>query len=354
MEKHYNIHNFLSIKISSDSADILNGYDHYIRHFFSPEERDSEYEVADFKKLSAQNLVSRVGEFVKIKNGICFPEKKYAISFDYNKVCEYTEYANQATNLLIQTILLKKGLSFVHSAGIEIGGKGIIFPALGGVGKTILMSALRGKEDFKFFGDDYVIVSALGEMYSYPSDFSIYPYHIPLFPELKKLAGGAYLRKRTLFGLFYKTKQAINFLAKKAFGLGHPLLKGWSASYAKVPVRELISDEKIGKKTNLAASIFLERYSGEEMIIDSMSIDVLVNKIIGILNLEFGEGMYYCSALAAFGEFNLVEFQLKQKEILFEAFSRLKLYRVRIPISMTPQEYCGRMEEQLRYVIKES
>ena len=171
MEKKYNIHDLLGVDVSSNFSDIIDGYNHYIRHFLTEKEVGIDYEIFDFEKLSKESILGKVGDFLKIKNGVCFPEQKYAIAFSGGKIQEYTEYANHATNLLIQTLLLKKNCSFVHSAGVELDGRCIIFPAIGGVGKTILMSALRDRGDFKFFGDDYSIVSSQGEMYSYPSDF---------------------------------------------------------------------------------------------------------------------------------------------------------------------------------------
>jgi hypothetical protein len=353
MERQYNIHGFLRVRVISDFSDVIDGYDHYLRGFsVEGGEGNFDYEVFDFNKLPTQNVLFESGDFIKIENGVCFPKEKYAIVFKDGKIQEYTEYANRATNLWIQVLLLKRGFSFIHSAGIELNGKGLVIPAFGGAGKTILMSALRLVEGFKFFGDDFVIVSKKGEMYPYPSDFSIYPYHIPLFPELKNLASGNYLRRRVMFKIFYDVKRAINFFGKKIMGLGHPLFRGWLATYVKVPTNQLISEDKIGSPQKIFSGVFLERYNGDEVIIGPINIEELTNRICGILNLEFGEGLYYCSALSAFGFFDLASFQIQQKEAIMGAFSNIQLYRILIPKSMTPEKYCKEMENQLKNVIK--
>lgn len=356
MERRYNIHGFLRVRVVSDFVDIIDGYDHYLREFSTEGVGENfDYEVFDFNKLPIKDVLFESGDFVRIENGVCFPKQKYAVVFKDEKIQEYTEYANRATNLWIQILLLKRGFSFIHSAGIELNGRGLIIPAFGGAGKTILMSALRFVEGFKFFGDDFVIINKEGRMYPYPSDFSIYPYHLPLFPELKKMASGSYLRRRRIFKIFYDIKRAINFFGKKIMGLGHPLFRGWLATYVKVPTNQLISKDKIGFPQKIFSGIFLERYSnGDEVIISSIDIKELTNRICGILNLEFSEGLYYCSVLSAFNLFDLANFQTQQKEVIAGAFSSAQLHKVLIPKSMTPEKYCKEMESQLTNVIKNS
>jgi hypothetical protein len=354
MERQYDIYG-LRVRVVSDFPDIIDGYNHYLREFSIEREGEGfDYEVFDFNKLPLQGGIFGFEDFVKIENGVCFPKQKYAIVFKDGKIQEYTEYANRATNLWIQILLIERGFSFVHSAGIELNGRGLVIPAFGGAGKTILMSSLRFMEDFKFFGDDFIILNKEGEMYPYPSDFSIYPYHIPLFPELKNSVSGAYLRRRGMFKIFYDIKRAINFFGKRVMGLGHPLFRSWLATYVKVPTVELISRNKIGSPQKIFSGIFLERYSGNEVIISPIKIEELTNRICGILNLEFNEGLYYCSVLSAFGFFDLANFQTKQKEVIMGALSNTQLYKILIPKSMVPEKYCKEMESQLKNVVKNS
>ncbi len=351
MEKRYNIHDLVSVGVVSNSPYIIAGYDHYLRFFEDPKVSEIDYGVVDFSKDFFKNSAGHIIDFSRIDSGICFPKEGYAISFDKNKIKEYTTYANRATNLFVQALLLVKGFSFVHGAGIEMKGRGIIFPALGGVGKTLLISALRNHKDFKFFGDDYVIVGGEHLMYSYPSDFSIYPYHVPLFNELKNSSSEIYLKKRNRYKLFYECKRAINFIFKRIFNSTGPVLKKWNASYVKIPAEKLIQKEKIGKRTVLDASIFLERYDGENIFLEPMDIDSLIGRIMGILDSEFNEGMKYLSLLASVGEFNLIEFRLSQETILRKVFSHIKLYQLKIPNSLSPKEYCDYISKDFIYEI---
>ena len=351
MDKRYNIHGLVGVRVNSVSKHISDGCAHYLRHFENGLQEISDLEIEDFEKFPPPKHNPYQEDFTKTERGICFTKEKYAISMEKGRMREYTTYANHATNLWIQAILVAKGFSFVHGAGVELGGKGIIFPALGGTGKTTLISALRDKSDFKFFGDDYVIIGTGGEMYSYPSDFSIYPFHIPLFNELENSQAAGYLRRRTIFAWYYKAKRIMNFIAKRIFRSYGPVFKGWNAAYAKVPVKELIPSEKIGQKTTLAASVFLERYEGKEMVFERMEAGILVDKIMGILNLESGDGIRYISAIASTGGFDIADFFSLQKKILLGAFSKLALYRLRIPVDISNDEYRAYLKENIANAI---
>src|SRR3989344_3718748 len=203
MDIYYNIHNLIKVKVSSNYKYLQEGYRHYLRYF----ETRQEFPVVDYE-------VREFGDFSKTDRSVSFKREKYAVVYDNNKIIEYTTYANRATNFWIQNLLFKNGMSFIHAAAVEIGGKGIIFPASGGAGKTTLISYLRNLSNFKFFGDDFVIVNKRGEMFSYPSDFSIYKYHVKLFPELRNTSYERFLWRKKYFPWYYWAKRVINFLAK--------------------------------------------------------------------------------------------------------------------------------------------
>lgn len=343
MDQFYNIHNLVRVKIDQTRLNLLDGYDHYFRYFRTGEtSSEINYEVKEFSEFNLPPDYINNGDLFGFKNGVCFYREKYALVFDNAKIIEYTTYANRATNLWLQTLLLKQNHSLVHCAGVEIEGKGIIFPAFGGVGKTMLISKLRKLDNCRFFGDDYVIVSKDSQMYSYPSDFSIYPYHLKVFPELKGSSVSRHFLLRKIFGAFYFIKKAINFIWRRFSSSGTPLFYGWNADYVKVPVTKLIGDN-IGQKTNLVAAIFLSRYNGQEIISEEMSLDEIVKFTDGILWLESQHALSYLSALTAFGVINLAEITEQQREIIRSCFTPLKRFHILIPDKVSPEEYINFM-----------
>lgn len=333
MKSFYNIHNLIKVRVDNDRKDLQEGYRHYLRYFKTDEEiKNVDYDIQEFKNLP------------KLNCSISFNKEKYALSCDGKKITEYTTYANRATNLWIEFLLLEHSLSFVHAAGVEIKGKGFIFPAAGGVGKTTLISHLRNLDSFKFFGDDFVILNEQGEMLSYPSDLSIYDYHLKVFPELQNTASSRFLSRRKYFFWYYFCKRAINFLAKRIRISSGPLLSGWNAPYVKVSVPDLIPPQKIGDKTMLSAAVFLERYNENYISTELMGNDELVENVAKILKEEFKYGNSYLSKLFLACHIDEEDFYQKQKKVLTNAFSKIKCHKIRLPENLNYDDYFKYMD----------
>ena len=82
---------------------------------------------------------------------------------------------------LINLKLNSKGFSMLHASGIAVDKKGFIFPACKGVGKTSTLLNLIGRGTF--IGNDKVILSSDGRVYSYPSFVHIFGYNLRDVPQ---------------------------------------------------------------------------------------------------------------------------------------------------------------------------
>lgn len=351
-EAYYNVHDFLQVQISQDQLDLVTNYDHYFRHFkVGVKPKEVHYQICEFCEFQLPTTYFVSDAIIGLENGLCLPQEEYALVLDGNKITEYSNVANKATNLWLQYLLVDREMSVVHSAGIELDGKGIIFPGLGGVGKTLLVSELRKLVGSKFFGDDYVIVDRNSNMLCYPSDFSIYDYHLDMFPELRNTPFQDYLEERRrkqryqrILSLIPGRRLVGNTLryAKSLFAkpASNRPVAVWDLDYVKVPVANLIPKERIGRRTKLFAGMFLSRYTGGELAIDEISLERLIREITGVLSVEFRYGLIYLHLLSAFGVIDLSRFKAMQRQTLQECFSRIKLYRVSIPVDIDPTKYC--------------
>jgi hypothetical protein len=90
---------------------------------------------------------------------------------------------------LLQILLLPLGMTFVHAAGVSVRGKGLLFPALGGIGKTALIAHLLDRPEARLLGDDYVLVAEDGMLRGFQAPFSLYPYHRDVFPAFFRASG---------------------------------------------------------------------------------------------------------------------------------------------------------------------
>jgi hypothetical protein len=242
---------------------------------------------------------------------------------------------------------------------LTLNGKGFVFPAFGGAGKTMLIAALRKQSSFRFFGDDFVAVDNAGTMYAYPSDFSIYPQHLELFPELKGTIYSEYFvereRRPRLWDAWYLLPgnpflRAIAMRLRKTvdprqLGPLLPSLPDWKLDYIKVPVKEILAAEQIGTTVPLTHCMLLSRYSGDSLRVTEIDSTQLVRKLSGVMNVEFRYGLIYLHLLASFGVVDLQHFEESQRRVLASCFSKVRLHEVLIPMTMPPTDYVEAMQE---------
>jgi len=283
METYYNIHNIVKIKVEDPKE-----YDYYLRYF-----KVDKLENVDIEILKGNNSL-------KIENG---------------KITAFVRDNELCLNALIEYILLQKGYTFIHAAGVSYKDKGFVFPAGPGVGKTLLISRLR--ERTKFFADDYLILGEDGTMFSYPMDFSIYDYHFDFFEELKqtdnvrKIKKAKYEKPIVSVIRYLPMKRWIKRLAKF---LRYDYLQG--GKYLKVPAKELIKNFGGKVKTNYGFFLVKGNNFKIERIERTDSID---KEIVEILQSEWKKTLPYIPL-----DFN------KAREIIKKGLNNAILYRVNL------------------------
>ena len=364
MKASYSFHGLVDIEIDQQQLDLISFYDHYFRLLRSATPgKGNVYAVREYASCNLPSGCREVGSAYRgFSSGICSLPERYALDWKNGGLTEYTDSPNRATNLWLQQMLLGKGLSLVHSAGLSLGGKGFVFPAFGGAGKTMLIAALRHDPDFRFFGDDFVAVDGTGRIYSYPSDLSIYEQHLELFPELSGSVYGRYFaereRRRVAWQEWYRLpgNPLLRRLAMPLRGAidprtlppPFPLLPAWDLDYVKVPVTEVIPRERIGTTAPLSGCLLLSRYAGSDFRVERIAADELVRRIMGILAVEFRYSLVYLHLLEAFGIVDAHSLERRQQEILAACCERTELYEIMIPAEISLQDYGDRMATLVR------
>lgn len=357
----YRLHDYLNIEIHQDQLPLNVNYEHYFGMLKTEEPSPApNYVIKEYKDFRLPEIHFRNGDLnLGFANGVCFPAEKYAISYSGDTITEYTNCANRATNLLLQLLLLSQNKSLVHSAGIRLAGKGIIFPALGGAGKSLLVGELRHRDDFVLFGDDFVIVDDNSNMHSYLSAVSVYDYHLDIFPELLDSEFHNYLSRRKKKDEFFRKMPGGPILRQISGRISSRLRQndtfpgaGWDLDYVKVPVSKLFSPAACGSVAKIDASVYLSRYTGSEFRVETLSLKDLCRRIEAVLAIEFRYASYYLHFLAAFGGVDMVELNQTQERIIRASFSECDIYHVLIPHTMPPREYVNKMSQFLDSIVR--
>ena len=237
-------------------------------------------------------------------------------------------------NLIIWLQLLKKGLTFVHAAGLERNGKAMLFPAWGGVGKTSLtITALShgSKSNWKLLSDDMPILSKEGVVYCYPMPFMVYFYHIPLF--------------REYFAKHFKEKMKLTLTEKikplSHFSLLRRLLRklGIYQDCIPVPVKDVLPKEKISIKASLSRIYVLTRSASSKLRIESMHKEHVIRHFYNLWCYSVVEDPLCLADIVAAstcGVFDFHDALNEFKQILERALSGAECYKVVIPLTFDP------------------
>lgn len=135
--------------------------------------------LRDFAEVEQLPVDERVTGAFTVRDGIFMDQYR---RFGWREAAGQIEFWHDAglrlsIPYLLQIGLIRTGRSFVHSAAVAYGSKSFVFPAFGGVGKTLLVSQLVSKEGFRLLGDDLCIVTKDGLATSYARPFCLYEHH---------------------------------------------------------------------------------------------------------------------------------------------------------------------------------
>jgi hypothetical protein len=193
---NFNIHNLVKVKLDGTNK----GYLRYLSQDYSyfktdkPIDPDIDIIVSNFTPDNSDCYVINRKYWVKkdylfcedrhkvVRWKVCLKDlakKKVTVHFSGGKFGEVF-LRDYILEPLIGLKLAAKGASLLHASGIAIDNKGFIFPACKGVGKTSTMLNLVGKGTF--LGNDKVIVTNDGSVYSYPTFVHIFSYNLKDVP----------------------------------------------------------------------------------------------------------------------------------------------------------------------------
>lgn len=356
----YQIHDFIDVyidpRVNKSVIDQINFQILYFKKESIEKSNPFQIKVKPFQVIYSFDdglcdfhLVQGVHEnsFIDPINKIAYVKKEFG----------YEVYADTPflINILVQFILIEQGISLIHAAAVaDPSGNILLLPGAGGVGKTTLLSSMIKEQGYRLLGDDIVGISKDGRCYSFPRSFVLKDYHRDVYPEVfRKLELGK-SRSRNKFSNFV-FRNLVGFIKENMpfLGLSKIILKkvglfdklATSLSQpdglpylAAVRVDEIFGRNCVLDKGIIKEIIFLERFYGNEFIIEDLSEDSLAQRMFSIIHHEWVEVMRQIFSLGALEIINLHGYFTECYNIIQKGIFNKKIRILLIPDKATPLE----------------
>jgi len=345
-KKYFDIHGIVRVSIDTSFPALLQTVMHQLSEFMSDSivEQTPDIIIKDYEE-APQLLKSRVIDnyyyysegFLKIQ-----PHKS-CFNLTSSSIIIYCEKLLIPINLLLHLAFLRKEYSLVHSAAFEFNGKRYLLAAHGGIGKTTLIAGIMSKGG-KFFGDDLNIVNK-DQIFCYPIDLSIYPYHM----DILNLRDKSVQRQFFITKIFDKLTNKLakyNSLPAKAMRVAFNYLK---TSSVNVSPRKIFGNGYLAKKGSVDEIYFLSRVEtqAKEILIKPIDPDKLAKIAVKILFLEWHGYLQYLLMYDSLSEFSIESMYEKTRIILNELFTSRPCYYAFIPISLSNESLQEKFIEHL-------
>lgn len=331
----FNIHGTL-VSLDSVSKSLKKAMSHQLEYFKVANDDDLEFDVI-IRDYSAKPNIDEcrvASDYYYYHDGLIdIPD--HNLCFDLAGACHYYYLDNFVlpVNLIIQLAIQRKGKTLVHSAAISYGEESVLFPALGGIGKTTIVSHAM-KEGGRLYGDDMCIIDADANLYPYPIDFSVYHYHYKLLGINRSL-------KRKIFSVaagvlwIFDLVPVVSWFTRRIRGKFFPECENISPLL-------IYGEDRIAPVSKMSRLIYIGRHKnlGEQTKIGEVTNKIVADKITSILLSEWKDALGFLQVYSAFSDnFSYLEMCKDIHEISFQAASRTVLADISIDSNVQNKKY---------------
>jgi len=250
---------------------------------------------------------------------------------------------------IIDRILVKRDVAWIHAATVDYRGHGICMPAWGGVGKTSTIAKLLKLDGVAFMGDDWAFVSRDGRLLGYAKPMFIKPHHRPIYPHL-------FAKKRKPL-VPSRLSQPIARLTT----IVHPLItqypqlarvtRRWSPEHMMVTPRQAFPHARISTSAPLATSVFVERYEGTNAVLRERDKSWMITRMLGNFHAEVSQHSHeVINALGATNLVSLDQYFSEKAAIIGDALGDKPTYLLQVPRAWSADRASDVIVENLRKV----
>jgi hypothetical protein len=247
---------------------------------------------------------------------------------------------------ILDLVAVDKGLAMVHSATVEIDGMGLLMPAAGGTGKTSTIAKLMKLSTTAFMGDDWAFMSTAGDVYSYAKPMFIKPHHRPIYPHLFTGTRKPLVPKQLSRPVGRFTTVVHPIFAKR------PKLAAWSRRWSPehrmVMPEQALAGKRIGTHVPLRVSAYVERWAGDEVVVEDRNRAWMVARIIGNWHWETPRhSRDVLAALGAGGVVPLDEIFARKAAVVEQSLANSSTMLMKVPEAMSADQASDAIVERL-------
>jgi hypothetical protein len=239
--------------------------------------------------------------------------------------------AEQSLNILYclwfyitQVAMVAADTTYLHASGVERGGRAVLLPAWGGVGKTSMLYRFMQEDGWRFLADDLAIVDSSGTVHKNPTPIAVYPYN---------LVGQDALQRHVLS-------------RETATGLLHwhvwKMLKGPDRVGRRIFPDDLFGPGRMGTACGLAAVCYLVPWTGRDFRMKPQSAEELADRAVNVVLAEirqFRRDYQAWNSVAQRALFPPVwKLAEASREILIRAFMGRELHVAFVPRGSHPSK----------------
>ena len=217
--------------------------------------------------------------------GVCI-EKKSEMSFSIRANQECPEWFM----CMLEIVLLKAKVTFVHCAAIEKNGKTLFLPARGGVGKTATVVKMIREHGWRLLCDDLLLLDGENcDVYSYHKKFVIYGYHKNLFPELFSERRSP-IKSKTVNHAFGKMIPMVKKVLRTVPGL-LAFARENNPMQMRVYPKEIFTPDQLAYHTEgISETIWLERTTATDITLKNCSVEEIASRCAAVTMSELTYG----------------------------------------------------------------
>lgn len=328
---HFDLHGIVTIAVEADTPG-----ERQLREMFRPFLVDRLAGVPDI-------IVGRIGPaltrpshgehaFRFDENTVEIVKDRVSVTIREHAPCEVRGMGELLTSVLpvVEWVGVRRGAAMVHAATVAIGGRGVLLPAWGGVGKTSTMARLTSRPDGQFMGDDWAWVNTDQELLGYAKPMFLKPHHRELYPHVfgerrKPLAPSALTD--TVASLATAVHPVIIRYPRLA-----DVTRKWSPEHLMAHPEQVFGADRIAAVAPLALVCFLERYDGTDAELTERSTDWMVRRMVGNFHAELPRtSRELVTAFGATGLIGLEDYFADKAAVTAKAIAGLPTYHLRVP-----------------------